>query len=136
MGEAINHNRFRSDERREVALAASILLDAGDGAPVRMRPGAVGPDGRIDGTLMDISSGGAGMVLGEFVPRWARVTVLVHGPAGETDEIVRAQGVIRRVRMLDRRPSYLLGIGFNNLSDDELGQIAALIARIDGAGVG
>lgn len=86
----------------------------------------------MNGTLLDISGGGAGLVVGEYVPKWAHVVLGVHRSEEDREAIVTAPGVIRRVQMLDRRPSYLIGIGFERLTDDELGQIADLISHIDG----
>ncbi len=132
MGDSPRHLRFRSDERREVALAASISLSSEDREQLRVAPGVLSRHGRINGTLMDISGGGAGLVVEEFVPKWAHVVVGVHRTEDDADSLVSAPGIVRRVQMLDRRPSYLLGIGFERLSDDEFEQIASLISEIDG----
>jgi len=85
---------------------------------------------------MDISGGGAGLVVGEYVPKWAQVIVGVHRSEEDAESVLLAPGVVRRVQMLDRRPSYLIGVGFERLTDDEFEQIASLIADIDGLEVG
>ncbi len=95
-------------------------------------PGVLSKHSRIDGTLMDISSGGAGLVVGEYIPKWSRVVLGVHRNEDDAGSLVKAEGVVRRVQMLDRRPSYLVGVGFSNLSEEELAQISELISEIDG----
>jgi len=113
-------------------MAASIEIAGASRAQVRPAPAALNRHGRVDGTLMDISGGGAGLVIPEFVPKWCRVTLAIHEEAGSDDALVRAGGEVRRVQMLDRRPSYLVGIGFVDLSEEAMAGIAALIARVDG----
>lgn len=132
MSDTPRHLRFRADERREVALAASLSLSDNDKGQLRFTAGVLDARSRINGTLVDISGGGAGLVVGEFVPKWARVTVRVHRSEDDSASLATAEGVVRRVQMLDRRPSYLIGVGFDKLTDDEIEQIAGLIANIDG----
>lgn len=116
-------------------MAASVEIAESSVAQVRMSPAAMNRHGRVDGTLTDISGGGAGLVIPEYVPQWCRVTLAIHEEAGSSEALVRASGAVRRVQMLDRRPSYLVGVGFEDLSESSMGEIAALIARIDGAPV-
>jgi len=132
MPESPRHLRFRSDERREVALPASLTLSEKDKEQLRLSAEAFSSRARIDGTMVDISGGGAGVVVAEYVPKWAHVVLHVHRNESDTASLMRAPGVVRRVRMLDRRPSYLIGIGFEELTDAEYEQIATLIAGIDG----
>jgi len=136
MPESPRHLRFRSEERREVALAASITLSQIDAEQLRVTSDVLSKHSRIEGTLMDISGGGAGLVVGEYVPKWAQVIVGVHRSEEDAESVLLAPGVVRRVQMLDRRPSYLIGVGFERLTDDEFEQIASLIADIDGLEVG
>ncbi len=108
------------------------MLSQEDAEQLRVTPEVLSKHSRIEGTLMDISGGGAGLVVGEYIPKWAQVIVGVHRNEEDPEAVVRAPGVVRRVQMLDRRPSYLIGVGFERLSDDEFEQIASLIADIDG----
>jgi len=132
MTEPVHHLRFREDERREVAMSASITLTDADTGQLRVIPGVLSKHGRINGTLMDISSGGAGLVVSEYVPRWCRVMVGVHRSEEDGKSIVSAPGVVRRVQMLDRRPSYLLGVSFSDLDEDSHGKLIRLLSMIDG----
>lgn len=117
-------------------MAASIALPDEAAAQVRVAPGVLNRFSRIDGTLMDISSGGAGLVLGEYVPRWAPVILGVHRTSEAEGALVRARGVVRRVRMLDRRPSYLIGVGFKDLDEQTLVDLESLLSEIDGVPTG
>jgi len=38
------------------------------------------------------------------------------------------------VRVRDRRPSYLIGLGFDGLDDRARGELESLLAEIDGVG--
>ena len=113
-------------------MAASIALPEEAAAQVRVAPGVLNRFSRIEGTLMDISSGGAGLVVGEYVPRWAPVVLGVHCTSESEGVLLAARGVIRRVRMLDRRPSYLIGVGFEDLDERTLADLESLLSEIDG----
>ncbi len=113
-------------------MAASIALPEEAAAQVRVAPGVLNRFSRIEGTLMDISSGGAGLVVGEYVPRWAPVVLGVHRTSESEGVLLAARGVIRRVRMLDRRPSYLIGVGFEDLDERTLADLESLLSEIDG----
>jgi len=113
-------------------MAASLTVAPASAGRVRPTAGTLTRHGRIDGTLMDISGGGAGLVSPEYVPTWCRVELAIHETDGAKGALLRATGEVRRVRMLDRRPSYLIGIGFVDLTDEARDGIAALIARVDG----
>ena len=113
-------------------MAASLTLSDADAGQLRVTGGVLSRFSRIEGTLMDISGGGAGLVVGEYVPKWASVTLGVHRGEGMEEALLRARCVVRRVQMLDRRPSYLLGVGFEGQNESEVAQLAGLIAEIDG----
>lgn len=135
MSETPHHLRFRADERREVALAASIALPEQASGQVRVTAGVLNRFSRIDGTLMDISSGGAGLVIGEYVPKWSPVILGVHRTSEAEGALVRARGIVRRVQMLDRRPSYLIGVGFEEMDAQTAADLETLLAEIDGVSV-
>jgi len=115
-------------------MAASLTIPEPALGQVRLAAGALSRFGRIEGTLVDISGGGAGLVVGEYVPRWSPVILGVHRTAESETALVSAAAVVRRVRMLDRRPSYLIGLGFDGLDDRARGELESLLAEIDGVG--
>lgn len=117
-------------------MAASLSIPGAALTQVRLAASALSRFGRIEGTLVDISGGGAGLVVGEYVPRWSPVTLAVHRTSESEASLISAPAVVRRVRMLDRRPSYLIGVGFEDLSGSVLTELEALLAEIDGVATG
>jgi len=108
--------RVEQDMTDQVALARTV----GDGS------------GAVDAFITDTSRGGLGVESKVFFPRGCRIRIRVHGSGTDTglkDElIVRVQ----RATMLDRSPTYYLGLSFLGKEpehDHRIGELLALVQR-------
>lgn len=72
-------------------------------------------------TLVDYSGGGLGLHSRTFIPRGGLIVVhLDHAKEGSAAECV---GRVQRVQMIDRTPTYYVGIAFVNDGRTMLGAI-------------
>lgn len=119
----------RAHERRECDVPASVHVGEEDARRVTLTGAATGNDGGVPCRLVDYSEGGAGVRSGVFLPVGCAVTVEVGGDSGGEGEPVRLRGVVRRAQMVDRAPSYYLGIAFS----EPMGEALARLRRAAGA---
>lgn len=82
-------------------------------------------------TVVDLGEGGLGVRLGVFIPHGAILRVRILGEGGSVatprlDVNVRVQ----RVSMTDRRPTYVLGTSFADLSPATRMNVQTLIAEL------
>ncbi|RMH14693.1 MAG: PilZ domain-containing protein [Planctomycetota bacterium] len=117
--------------RQDLVLPAIVSVAPEHQSLVRFAPSACERDGWIKATLTDISPGGLGLITEVFVPRMSilRVRVMeLEGDRHVLDVKVRTQ----RVMMTDRRPGYLLGAAFVDLTDEQ----KTLVESITSLGAG
>ena len=95
-----SHVRVSEDAADQVALARSV----GDGS------------GSLDVVITDASRGGLGIESSVFLPRGCRVKVRVKPATGESVHDVTLR--VQRVTMLDRKPTYYLGMSFVSKGPD------------------
>lgn len=127
--------RFRSASRHDVALDAKLSLQPPDAERIRFSRSAVAPDGSWHGTVVDVSDGGLGLICEVYVPVWSRVRVRIPWPNEPGRVLFEADGLTRRVQMIDRRPAYLLGLQYDELVGDQLACLQRFMDLIDeGAG--
>lgn len=114
----------RSDERRSCEVAA------------RLEPGttmhgqlefAHAPD--VAATIIDYSRGGLGVRVDRFVPLGAEVVVKVERTSGEE---VLCRGRVKRVVMIDRAPTYYIGLSF----EGDASSMLAVMGSIAGVSAG
>jgi hypothetical protein len=98
----------------QVALARSV----GDGAGV------------VKATVVDCSRGGMGLETTVFFPRGCRLRVHLGG----ADSLVELSVRVQRASMLDRTPTYYLGVSFVGSGDVHATNVDATLAmaRADG----
>ncbi len=125
--------RFRTASRHDVALDAKLSLRAPDNERVRYSRTAVSPDGSWPATVVDVSGGGLGVICEVYVPVWARVRVEIQWPGGDRGTLFQGNCMARRVRMIDRRPAYLLGLQYEALTDEQRGALESFMALVDEA---
>jgi hypothetical protein len=114
--------KVRQHERREVELPVEFLISDRHRGQVRFSAASTAFDDRtIRGTSIDVSPGGMGFRSRQFVPRMCEGTLRVLDPmpvgtrsdGTPIHEVAFAQPVkVRRVRMLDREPTYFIGVSF------------------------
>ena len=83
--------------------------------------------GAIDAFVTDASRGGLGVESAVFIPRGCRLRVRMRSQgavaAPEKDLIVRVQ----RVSMLDRKPTYYLGVSFVSKGPEHEQTVGAML---------
>lgn len=132
----------RTDQRYNCSLGA-VLRPAPDepsevgrdlGDQVLLGRSAGEGDGTVKVTVVDVSRGGLGVATPIFFPRGSRIEISVNGKDG----VGTVQGRVQRVEMLDRRPTYRLGVLFANATDSmpvvesllkDLGRASAEVER-------
>ena len=122
---------FRARARRELALSVYLRVQDADASRVRYTKSALTAEGEISGTTVDLSEGGTGIIVDTYLPRWCRVWVRIPSPIEGHAPLLAVAGVVHRCDMCDRRPAYLLGIGFHNLTDTERAAVRALLEEAE-----
>lgn len=114
----------RQHERHACDTAADVVLAPESADRVRLSRSAQGKGGGIPVSIIDFSRGGLGLRSTLFLPRLCRVRLRLTGdPAAEVVALT-----VRRVRMIERTPTYYLGVSF-----DSPEQSARLLARLTDA---
>jgi hypothetical protein len=119
---------FRARGRRELSLAVYLRVQDADAQRVRYARAALSAQGEIAGTTVDLSDGGLGVIVDTYVPKWCRVWIRIPSPVEGRPPLLAIAGSVHRCVMCDRRPAYLLGIGFRDLTPTELDAVRALLA--------
>lgn len=102
----------RADERRSCAVTARL------GAARESREQVeLSESHDLEVTIVDYSKGGLGVQSSRFVPQGCMVRVSVSN--GASREEAEADGRVQRVAMVDRGPSYYLGLSFTNVVEAE-----------------
>jgi hypothetical protein len=82
---------------------------------------------------MDLGAGGAGVISPMFMPRGARVVLRIWAVADRDGEpLIELPGKVVRTIMTDRRPAYMVGVGFDQFSPEQEASVEALITRLAG----
>ena len=126
---------IRRSQRHDVALPARFCIAPAHSALVRLSSGSGARDGWLDAGLVDLSSGGVGLVTSVFVPRRCLITVRVWGdnsPEAQSEPPILEVGArVQRIVMTDRRPAYLLGTAFEGLTAEVVRSVEALLTRLE-----
>lgn len=110
-----------------------LRVQDADAARVRYARAALTAQGEIAGTTVDLSEGGIGIIVDTYLPKWCRVWVRIPSPIEGRAPLLAIGGAVHRCVMCDRRPAYLLGIGFPDISAAERDALRALLAASDDA---
>ena len=121
----------RRHERHELVLPAILSVAPEHKSLVRFNPSICERDGWVPATLTDISPGGLGLITHVFIPRMSLVRVRIMRGEGER-QVLDVKVRLQRVCMTDRRPAYLLGTAFFELSDEQRSVVQAITAELDG----
>ncbi len=97
---------------------------------VRFTAAAGAKEGWIDCDVVDLSSGGLGLMTTFFVPRRCVLLVRVYGTDAAAPPIADAPCRVQRVCMTDRRPAYLLGTSFEAMTAEAAEQINDLLTLL------
>lgn len=96
---------------------------------VRFNPAICERDGWIPATLADISPGGLGLMTKVFLPRMSIARVRVMRGQDER-QVLDVKVRLQRVTMTDRRPAYLLGTSFVDLTEEQRSIVQAITAEL------
>jgi hypothetical protein len=119
----------RQFERVRCALPAESSITTEHSKTVVLSAMAADGNGTFPVTVVDISKGGLGLKSTVFIPKLARLSVIIADPQGrEAATLVNIR--IQRVVMIDRTPTYELGGPFLDPTPQLASQIAALINRV------
>jgi c-di-GMP-binding flagellar brake protein YcgR len=101
----------RQYEREQLEMPVEFIVSDEHAQQIKFSSSssAAGPH-TVKGTVRDISPGGMGFYCKQFLPRMSHGMVRVYGP--QSDVIFQHRVMVRRVRVLDREPSYALGLAF------------------------
>ncbi len=126
---------IRKNERYEISLPARARVAFSHAELVKFSKGASSKDGWVDVHLIDFSTAGIGIVSTTFFPRGTLIEIEVP-EAGEesTDVMIRCEMRVMRVQMTDRRPAYLIGGAFTEMTERLEEQITKMLTRLDGTG--
>ncbi|MBL0869499.1 MAG: PilZ domain-containing protein [Phycisphaerales bacterium] len=105
------HERYRCD------LASKIGISPKDAEAVKLSPSVVDSSGMVKVSVHDCSRGGVGIHSAVFIPKRARMTVLIT--LGNGQPAVKLNVRVMRTTMLDRKPTYYLGTALEDENDRE-----------------
>lgn len=121
----------RRHERRDLVLPVSLSVAPEHQPMVRFAAGICERDGWIRGTLTDLSPGGLGMMTHVFLPRMSILRVRVRELSDdESSPVLDVKVRVQRVVMTDRRPAYLVGTSFVDVTEQQREVIARAVARM------
>lgn len=125
---------IRRSDRHEIVLPCRLRVHESEDKQVRLSSRSGHQDGWVSGDLIDIALGGAGLITTSFFPRGSLIDFELHELESQGLEPILEIGArVRRVAMMDRRPSYMIGVLFDRPSPNSEGLLAKLIDRIMGS---
>ena len=123
----------RRSERHEVVLPISIRISGQSTEAVRFREGLFQEPSLIRGDLIDLSRGGVGLMVTEFLPVGFRGEFRIHPPGSDADRPLLISKIrVQRTRMTDSRPAYFLGAAFVDIDAVFEHDLEMLLNRLRG----
>jgi PilZ domain-containing protein len=122
----------RKYQRHDLVLPVSISIAPEHQTVVRFSPTVCVRDGWVPATLTDFSPGGLGFMVDLYLPRRCLLRIRVTGLDESDDEsVLDLKTRVQRIRMTDRRPAFLVGTSYEDLSDMQLTAVEALSKQLD-----
>jgi hypothetical protein len=122
---------IRQSARYDIALRAHLAIAKPHASDVKFASAAGAKDGWIECDLIDISTGGVGLITRLFVPRRVLAKVRVFSDENCSSPVLECTCRIQRVIMTDRRPAYLLGTSFEGMTPAETESLERLFTRLN-----
>ncbi|MFZ4574870.1 MAG: PilZ domain-containing protein [Phycisphaerales bacterium] len=122
---------IRQSARYDVVMRAQLSVSPEHAGIVRFSGASGSRDGWIECDLIDISTGGVGLITRLFVPRRLVARVRIFTSEESTEPALECGIRVQRVIMTDRRPAYLLGTCFEGVTDSEMQALQTLLARLN-----
>lgn len=134
--------RVRQYERWDIKLPAEFIVSDDHIAQVRFSSSAsVIDEGIIQGETIDISPGGLAFTSAQFIPRRCEGLIRVFSPMPVDTKVdgqrnlqllFERKAKVSRVRALDHKPSYKIGLSFADLDleiENKIAEIQAALAH-------
>jgi hypothetical protein len=115
----------------EVSIRGLLAVAPTSAGVVRLTSAAGVRNGTLDVDIVDVSEGGVGAISMTFLPRGTWVKLQLLSPTPEALVLLDITGVVRRITMIDRRPAYQLGIGFEDLTAQKLADVGRLLSMLE-----
>ena len=113
-------------------MAARFCIAPEHAPLVRLSTGSGAREGWIDAGVVDVSSGGIGLVTPVFVPRRCLITIRIRqDEAPDAPTILEIGARVQRIVMTDRRPAYLVGTAFEGLTAESARAVESLLNRME-----
>lgn len=122
----------RRSVRHEIVLPARVRVAPEHAEDIRFAKGVTDQDGWIDCDLVDFAAGGAGFVCTAFFPRGCVIEMQIPTSGDERQPAFLCRARVMRIQMTDRRPAYLIGTAFVDMSEEQDAAVSALLDRLDG----
>lgn len=122
----------RRAQRHDVALRGRCSIAESHASAVRLARTSGMRDGVIEADVVDLSSGGLGLLSHIYIPKHAVLTCKLLLPQSEAVAF-ECEGAVTRVIMTDRRPMYMIGVTFSELGAHARERLASLLAALGDA---
>lgn len=130
MREAQSNLSVRVHERFVCELPASVRVSDENREQLRFTGSAVNKAGVTPVTVIDCSTGGIGLNTTLFLPKFARLEIVIEADSKAGRPDFRAFVRVRRVVMLDHTPQYFIGTAFEDAATVESASLTALIEHL------
>ncbi len=127
MREAQSNLSVRVHERHLCDVPAAVRVSDDDREQLRLTGAAINKAGVTPVTVVDCGTGGVGLNTVLFLPKFARLEVVIEACSETGRPDFRAFVRVRRVVMLDHTPQYFVGTSFEDSATAESPSLAALI---------
>lgn len=122
----------RRSVRIDVMLQGRASVAPAHAQRVRLSTSAPHRDGEVEVDIVDFSSNGVGFISPAFFPKRTLLKLVINGQDPAAPPLLTAVGRVQRAVMTDRRPAYMHGVAFEDLSPEQVAAVEALIGRLAG----
>jgi len=117
---------LRQHQRVRCSIACPLRVAPEHAKMVQLSSIAADASGGFEGTLVDLSRGGAGVRTSVFVPKQTRLIVRLPDAGGTLSLTLR----VMRVQMIDRTPRYELGLALVDATPELVSAVGAMIEAV------
>jgi hypothetical protein len=117
---------LRQHQRVRCAIACPLTIASEHAGAVQLATGTADANGNFEGTLVDLSRGGAGVRTGVFLPKQTRFIARVPHAGGTLVLNLK----VMRVQMIDKTPRYELGTALTEATPEMVARVGAVIQEL------
>lgn len=121
-----NDLTLRQHQRVRCAIACPLQIASEHTSLVQLATGSADATGTFEGTLVDLSRGGAGVRTNVFLPKQTRVIARVPHAGGTLVMNLK----VMRVQMVDKTPRYELGTALADVTPELVQQVGSVIEQV------